>query len=56
MDNKLNKDWQKIGFANSPLGLIHNVNFNFEKYEYLLNENIVSVRNFGKLNDQELEK
>ena len=55
-DQKLNKDWQKIGAANSPLGLIHDVNFNIEKYEYLLDENIVSKRNIGEINDQELEK
>ena len=55
-DQKLNRDWQKIGAANSPLGLIHDVNFNIEKYEYLLDENIVSKRNIGELNDQELEK
>ena len=55
-DQKLNRDWQKIGAANSPLGLIHDVNFNIEKYEYLLDENIVSKRDIGELNDQELEK
>ena len=55
-DQKLNRDWQKAGAANSPLGLIHNVNFNIEKYEYSLDENIVSKRNIGELNDQELEK
>ena len=55
-DQKLNRNWQKIGAANSPLGLIHDVNFNIEKYEYLLDENIVSKRNIGELNDQELEK
>ena len=55
-DQKLNRDWQKVGAANSPLGLIHNVNFNIEKYEYLLDENIVTKRNIGQLNDQELEK
>ena len=37
-DQKLNRDWQKMGAANSPLGLIHDVNFNIEKYEYLLDE------------------
>ena len=55
-DQKLNRDWQKIGAANSPLGLIHDVNFNIEKYEYLLDENIESKRNIGEINDQELEK
>ena len=55
-DQKLNRDLQKMGAANSPLGLIHDVNFNIEKYEYLLDENIVSKRNIGELNDQELEK
>ena len=55
-DQKLNREWQKIGAANSPLGLIHDVNFNIEKYEYLLDENIASKRNIGELNDQELEK
>ena len=55
-DQKLNRNWQKIGAANTPLGLIHNVNFNIEKYEYLLDENLVSKRNIGELNDQELEK
>ena len=55
-DQKLNRDWQKIGAANSPLGLIHDVNFNIEKYEYILDENVVSKRNIGQLKDQELEK
>ena len=55
-DQKLNRNWQKIGAANSPLGLIHNLNFNIEKYEYLLDENLVSKRNIGEQNDQELEK
>ena len=55
-DQKLNRDWQKAGAANSPLGLIHNVNFNIEKYEYVLDENVVSKRNIGQLKDQELEK
>ena len=29
-NQKLNRDFQKIGAGNSPLGLIHNVNFNIE--------------------------
>ena len=33
-----------------------NVNFNIEKYEYVLDENVVSKRNIGQLKDQELEK
>ena len=55
-DQKLKRDWQKIGPANSALVLIHDLNFNIEKYEYLLDENIVSKRDIGELNDQELEK
>ena len=55
-DQKLNRDWQKIGPANSTLVLIYDLNFNIEKYEYLLDENIVPKRDIGELNDQELEK
>ena len=45
-DKELNKEWEKGGFANSPLALIHNVNFKVlnvvykvdDKYKKLLNE------------------
>jgi len=45
-DKELNKKWEKGGFANSPLALIHNVNFKVlnvvyhvdDKYKKLLNE------------------
>ena len=55
-DQKLNKEWQKIGAANTPLGLIHDVNFNVENYEYVLDGDIMSKRNLDKLNDEELQK
>ena len=45
-DKELNEKWEKGGFANSPLALIHNVNFKVlnvvyrvdDKYKKLLNE------------------
>ena len=55
-DKKLNEEWQKVGAANTPLGLIHNINFKIESYEYVLDEDINNLRNLGKISDQELQK
>ncbi len=55
-DKKLNEQWQKVGAANTPLGLIHNINFKIESYEYVLDEDINNLRNLGKISDQELQK
>ena len=55
-DKKLNEEWQKAGAANTPLGLIHNINFKIESYEYVLDEDINNLRNLGKISDQELQK
>ena len=49
-DKELNKKWEEGGCANTPLALIHNVNFKIlnihyivdEKYEKLLNEKKIS--------------
>ena len=55
-DKKLNEEWQKVGAANTPLGLIHNINFKIDSYEYLLDEDVNNLRNLGKISDQELQK
>jgi ubiquinone/menaquinone biosynthesis C-methylase UbiE len=35
-DQALNKKWAEAGAANTPLGLIHNVDFKIEKVNYIL--------------------
>ena len=55
-DKKLNEEWQKVGAANTPLGLIHNINFKIDSYEYLLDADVNNLRNLGKISDQELQK
>ena len=49
-DKELNHNWEKKGYSNTPLGLIHDVNFKIlkvdlkpdEKYKKLIDENKIS--------------
>jgi len=55
-DKEVNEFWQKNGAANSPLALIHGVNFKIEKVEYLIEDAIIKQRQTGEITEVELER
>ena len=55
-DKELNLQWEKTGAANTPLAIIHNVNFKIiEKIIFLEKEYEIKIRE-KKITQQELEK
>ena len=44
----LNLEWESKGAANTPLALIHSVNFKIEKVDYKLEENYSNLLKNGK--------
>ena len=54
-DKAHNIEWEKKGVANSPLGLIHNVNFKIEKVNYMLEEDILSKFKAGDFDKLKLD-
>ena len=55
-DKEVNEFWQKNGAANSPLALIHGVNFKIEKVEYLIEDAIIKQRQTGEITEVEFER
>ena len=49
-----NKEWQKIGASNTPLAMIHNVNFKIIKNEIVLNPKYSNLLNEKKITFDEL--
>lgn len=55
-DLDLNKKWQKIGAANTPLAIIHNVNFKIIKNEVVLDPKYLKLLEDGKISKNELNE
>lgn len=54
-DKELNETWQKNKDANTPLALIHNVNFKIKDIEYVLEKNYLEMLKNGKINQEQLQ-
>lgn len=54
-DKALNDKWAEQGAANSPLGLIHSVNFKILKVNYAIEESIQKRCEKGEISSDELE-
>ena len=55
-DLDLNKKWQKIGAANTPLAMIHNVNFKIIKNEVVLDSKYLKLLEDKKISKNELNE
>ena len=55
-DKELNEKWQKQKAANTPLALIHNVNFKVRQVRYDLDKKYFDMINNQKINKQELNE
>ena len=55
-DLDLNKQWQKIGAANTPLAIIHNVNFKIIKNEIILDPKYLKLLDENKISNNELNE
>tara|TARA_B100001250_G_C19522998_1_gene666816 strand:+ start:88 stop:648 length:561 start_codon:yes stop_codon:yes gene_type:complete len=50
----LNLEWESKGAANTPLALIHSVNFKIEKVDYKLEENYSNLLKNGKISKNDI--
>ena len=53
-DKTKNEKWEKEGAANTPLGLIHKVNFKIEDINYQIEDNVMAKFNAGKIDKDKL--
>ena len=54
-DKAQNEKWEKSGVANTPLALIHKVNFKIESVNYSIEDEIMRKHNSGKIDKDELD-
>ena len=54
-DKKLNETWQKNKSANTPLALIHNVNFKIKDINYGLEKNYLEMLKKGEIDQAQLQ-
>ena len=54
-DKDLNKKWEKNGAANSPLALIHKVNFKIEDINYDIDADILAKFKTGEIDKAKLD-
>ena len=54
-DKAQNKEWERIGAANTPLGLIHNLNFKIESVSYKIEDDIMSKFKEGQIDQQRFD-
>ncbi len=54
-DKAQNEEWEKIGGANTPLGLIHNLNFKIESISYIIEDDIMSKYRSGEIDKSRLD-
>jgi hypothetical protein len=54
-DQELNKEWEKKGNANTPMGIIHNVNFKVIDVNMVLDEKYESLIKIGKIKHEEIK-
>jgi ubiquinone/menaquinone biosynthesis C-methylase UbiE len=55
-DKELNKIWEKNNAANSPLGIIHNVNFKIVKANYVIDDKYKKLLAEKKILETDLEE
>ena len=55
-DKELNEKWEKGGFANSPLALIHNVNFKVFNVVYVVDDKYKKLLNEKKITEAEVNE
>ena len=55
-DLEINKHWGKLGAANTPLAIIHNVNFKIVKNEIVLNSKYMDLLKEKKISSNELNE
>ena len=55
-DKNLNKKWEKMNAANTPLGLIHGVNFIIKDVNFVLENNYIKLLESKKIDQNELQE
>ena len=55
-DKNLNQKWEKMNAANTPLALIHKVNFLIKDVNYVLEKNYIELLNKNEINEKDLQK
>ena len=55
-DQKLNKIWEEKNASNTPLGLIHNVNFQILSVNYVLDQRYQKLLNEKKIKEDDLKE
>ena len=55
-DKNLNKQWEKMNAANTPLALIHGVNFVIKDVNYVLEKNYIELLNKKEIDENELQQ
>jgi len=55
-DKDLNKKWEKTNASNTPLGLIHEVNFRIKKVDYVLENNYSKLHQEKKIDHNQLQE
>lgn len=55
-DQKLNKIWEEKNASNTPLGLIHNVNFQILSVNYVLDQRYQKLLNEKKITENDLKE
>ena len=54
-DKDLNEEWEKLGAANTPLALIHKVNFKIEETKYDIENDILAKVKDGTIDQNKLK-
>jgi ubiquinone/menaquinone biosynthesis C-methylase UbiE len=54
-DKALNEEWAKSGAANTPLGLIHKVNFKIESVNYTIEDEFMKKHQSGEIDKIKLD-
>ncbi len=55
-DKNLNEKWEKMNAANTPLALIHGVNFIIKDVNFVLENNYVKLLNNNEIDQNELQE
>ena len=55
-DQKLNKTWEENKVANTPLGLIHNVNFQIISVQYIVDEKYKKLLDEKQIKENEIKE
>ena len=54
-DKELNKKWEIEGAANTPMAIIHNVDFRIKKVTYVVDKKYQDLLKLGKITKEEIE-